>query len=172
MNDSQTRWDLFFLDMVETVSKKSKDPSTKVGAVVVGPDHEVRSIGFNGFPRGVDDTELRYNDRDVKYMWVVHAEQNCVFNSSRSGIPLKGCTMYLDWHPCNECAKAIIQAGITRLVISGDKYDARKEDLLSRWGKAIEVAEEMLWEAGVITDYVYEDGRIISTSVMDHKPRI
>ena len=111
-------WDEYYIKMAEHIATKSKDPSTQVGCVIVGPDHEVRSTGFNGFPRGVvENTPTRW-ERPEKYEWVEHAERNAVYNAARVGVPLKGCTAYLNWepHPCVNCAKAFIQAGIIEVV--------------------------------------------------------
>lgn len=113
---SQATWDEYFIRMAFLVASKSKDTSTKVGAVIVGPDHEVRSTGYNGFPRKVKDDVLERLERPEKYLWVVHAEQNAIYNAARVGIATNGCTMYLNWEPCSICAGAIIQAGIIEIV--------------------------------------------------------
>ena len=107
-------WDELFVKMAHLVSAKSKDPSTKVGCVIVGEGNAVLAVGFNGFPRGVDETDPARWERPVKYDFVAHAEANCVFNAARHGIKLAGATAYLNWEPtpCVECTKALIQAGI------------------------------------------------------------
>src|ERR1700722_18183411 len=89
------RWDRHFIDMALLCASMSKDPRTRVGAVIVGPDLEVRSTGFNGFPRGVADTPERLQDKSTKLRLIVHAEVNAILNAARAGIPLKGCTLYL-----------------------------------------------------------------------------
>lgn len=108
------KWDNRFLEMAEFVAGWSKDPSTKVGAVIVDDKKRVISVGYNGFPRGVDDAEMRYDDRPLKYKFVCHAERNAIDNS-----PMKvdGCNLYCTLFPCAECAKTIIQTGI-KLVIT------------------------------------------------------
>lgn len=126
------RWDLHFINMAIENAKMSKDPSTKVGAVIVGPDREIRSTGFNGFPRGIADTEERLNNREKKLELVVHGEMNAVLNAARIGTALKGCTMYLAatdssgliWGgaPCIRCTVEIIQAGISEIVAPPFKY--------------------------------------------------
>src|ERR1700677_378614 len=88
-------WEKRFIDLAVFISSWSKDPNTRVGAVIVGPDREIRSTGFNGFPRGIDDTPERLNDRDTKLKLVVHAEMNAILNGARFGTPMKGCTLYL-----------------------------------------------------------------------------
>ena len=102
---------------------RSKDPSTTVGAVIVSKEHRVVGIGYNGFPNGCDDDEFPW-DREgefaqTKYPYVVHAELNAILNSIQN---LKGCSIYVSLFPCNECAKAIIQSGISRIVYESDKY--------------------------------------------------
>lgn len=131
-------WDNYFLHMAEAASAKSKDPSTKVGAVVVRPDRTIASTGWNGFPRGVLDLPARYNDRPTKYRFVAHAELNAVV-SARSD--LSGCSLYVTLPPCHECAKLIIQAGIKRVI-------APRSDV-SRWQESFETAAQMFKEAGV-----------------------
>lgn len=102
--------------LAETTARKSKDPSTKVGCVIAGPDNEVRSIGFNGLPRGVDDLAHRM-ERPQKYLWTSHAEENAVAQAARAGSTLKGCTAYVTHHPCARCARSMIQAGIACVVV-------------------------------------------------------
>lgn len=88
------RWDNHFLGMALYHSKLSKDPSTRVGSVIIGPDREILSAGFNGFPRGIADTHERLHDRDMKLKLVVHAEMNALLAAARTGMRLKGCTLY------------------------------------------------------------------------------
>jgi len=147
-------WDEYFFEMISLIAKKSKDPSTKVGCVIVGPDHEVRTTGFNGFPRGVwddpdDPANKKRYERPEKYMWTEHSERNVIYNSARCGISLKGCIIYQDWYPCCDCARAIIQSGIVEVVINGRSYKEKNEEWNKRWGEQIQVAKEMLKEANV-----------------------
>jgi len=124
--------------------ENSKDPSTKVGCVIVGPDNEIRTTGYNGLVRDIDDNVPARNERPTKYLWYEHAERNAIYNSSRCGIPLKGCTAYVNWHPCADCTRALIQTGIVRVVA----YETPPE-LLDRWCDHIQVSDEMMGEAGV-----------------------
>ena len=111
------KWDERFLNLAKEISTWSKDPSTKVGAVAIGTKGEVLAQGYNGFPRGVQDLPERYENKEIKYEYVVHAEMNCIYNATYNGIGLDGATMYVWGLPlCNECAKGIIQVGITRVV--------------------------------------------------------
>ena len=141
--DELSRWDKKFLDLCETVEKWSKDPSTGVGAVIVGPDREVRSLGYNGIPRGVGDNPERYEVRPEKYKWVEHAERNAIYNAARTGVPLKNCTIYLKWFPCTDCARGIIQSGITQMVCSVPDFE------MPRWGEDFKISALMLEEAGI-----------------------
>ena len=104
--------------------KRSKDPNTKVGACIVDDDNKVVSIGYNGMPKGLDESKLSWNKNDgldSKYLYVCHAEFNAILNV-RNGSSLKGCTLYVTLFPCNECAKAIVQTGIKKIVYLDDKY--------------------------------------------------
>lgn len=148
-----TRWDDHFLRLTVEHARMSKDPSTKVGAVIIGPDREIRSTGFNGFPRGIADTIERLTDRETKLDLVVHAEMNAVLNAARVGIPLKGCTLYLSatddtgavWGgpPCVRCTVEIMQTGISCIVSRPFKA------VPSRWKDSIERARALLIESGV-----------------------
>jgi dCMP deaminase len=138
-----TEWDERFLNLAEHIANWSKDPSTKVGCVVVGSDREIRSTGFNGFPRGIKDTPERLQDRDLKYPLICHAEENAIMHAARIGVSLKGCIAYVTWTPCARCARSLIQAGINEVVFPN------KTDIPVRWEKEFTAAIEMLKEAGV-----------------------
>ena len=117
-------WDEYFMGMAVLSSLRSKDPSTKVGAVIVSPENKVISIGYNGMPSKLDEEELTWNKGeglDSKYLYVCHAEFNAILNT-RDGAALKGCTLYVTLFPCNECTKAIIQKGIKEVVYLDNKY--------------------------------------------------
>jgi len=106
------KWDQRFFDLAQLVSSWSKDPNTKVGAVIVNDLKQVLSLGYNGFPRGIRDEEARYTDRTCKHSFVVHAERNALDNAFTD---VRGSSMYVTHYPCNECAKGIVQKGIRRL---------------------------------------------------------
>jgi dCMP deaminase len=150
---SEQNWDIHFLALAEAVAQKSKDPSRQVGCVIYGPDKEIRSTGFNGFGRGIDEDKPERWVRPEKYRWVVHSERNSIYNAARIGVSTKGCTMVIQSPPCSECAKAIIQAGITTIVtpdehqFEGDK--AWEEDFL--------FARTLLRESGVKTRRMWSD---------------
>jgi dCMP deaminase len=111
-----TKWDLRFLDVAALVATWSKDRSTKVGCVIVGPHNDIRTVGYNGFPRYVDDTIESRHERPAKYKWTEHAERNAIYNAVLNHTSLHGCSIYLTWYPCCDCARAIIQCGIGRVV--------------------------------------------------------
>lgn len=116
-------WDQYFMGMAHLSALRSKDPSTQVGAVIVSAENKVVSIGYNGLPKGCSDDEYPWerdgNALESKYVYVVHAELNAILNAPLS---VQGCRLYVSLFPCNECAKAIIQAGITEIVYEDDKY--------------------------------------------------
>lgn len=142
-------WDEHLLALAFETAKKSKDPNTQVGCVIVGEDHEPLSAGFNGLPIGVVDLPQRLSRTPVfdggpraKDLWVSHAEENAVALAARSGHRLKGSTAYVTHAPCSRCARMLLQAGVTAIVIA---------DGTTTGGPEIEpfVAEKMFDEAGV-----------------------
>jgi dCMP deaminase len=144
------------MTMAYLVATKSKDPSTKVGAVIVGPDNEIRSTGYNGLARGLEDTVARYQ-RPLKYQLLNHAEENAILNCCRIGISVKGCTIYVPWIPCSLCCKSIIQSGITCVVFH--KQWPGNESSDDNWTESIKLSKEMFNETKVIlTEY---DGPLI-----------
>jgi dCMP deaminase len=148
---SKEWWDVWFLELAKYVSTASKDPSTKVGAVLVNPETKiVVGLGYNGFPRGIADTNERLNNRELKYKMVVHAEVNaCLMAGERA----KGATLYV--YPsfmsppiCNECVKVAVQAGVKEIV--GYEVDESKLDERQlRWKESILLSRSMWDEAGL-----------------------
>ena len=138
-----TKWDLRFNGLAQHISTWSKDPSTKVGCVVVGEDREIRSTGFNGFPRGIDDDEDRLMDREKKYPLICHAEENAIMHAARIGVSLKDSTAYVTWPPCSRCARSLIQAGIKEIVYP------ETGKIPERWIEDFTISDSMLNEAGV-----------------------
>ena len=137
------KWDKRFLNLAAHISAWSKDPSTKVGCVVVGEDREIRSTGFNGFPRGIEDDAERLEDRAQKYPLICHAEENAIMHAARIGISLKSNTAYVTWPPCSRCTRSLIQAGVSEVV-----YPAGI-DIPERWEEALEIALGMVEAAGI-----------------------
>ena len=139
-----SKWDQRYIDLAKQVSTWSKDPSRKIGAVAVGSKGQILAQGYNGFPRGILDSTERYDNREVKYKYVVHAEMNVIYNASFSGVSLDGSSLFVYGLPvCNECAKGIIQVGITRVLIFTD------EIVPAIWSDSFELTYEMFKEANV-----------------------
>ena len=141
------KWDNRWLDIAKLISTWSKDPSTQIAAIAV-KDKRLIATGYNGFPRNIEDLDDRWSNREEKYKYVVHAEMNCIYNANYHNQSLKGSTMYVVGLPvCHECAKGIIQVGVTRVVAHYDK-------LPLKWSKSNSITEKMFKEAGVIYDKV------------------
>ena len=139
-------WDEYFLSIADVVRQKSKDTSTKVGAVLV-INNSIFSTGFNGFPIGIDETDLNRWERPAKYEYVCHAERNAIALAARKGSATLGATLYLvGLPPCTECAKMIIQSGIIRVIFRS----VRAID--QTWAKDLEFSRQLLEEAGVICE--------------------
>jgi len=137
-------WGDRYIHLAKEISTWSKDPSTQVGAVVIGNNGEVLSQGYNGFPRGIKDTPQRLKDREKKYNLVVHAEMNAIYNASLNGVSLKGSTLYVYGLPiCNECAKGVIQVGIDKVIAT------RPADYNKEWDESIKDAKALFKEAEV-----------------------
>jgi dCMP deaminase len=131
-------WDARFLEMAALVATWSKDPSTKVGAVITRGKFVV-SLGFNGHPSGIQDSEGRLHDREMKYRTIIHAELNAILSARQ---PLVGCTLYVvPFMPCSACGAVIVQAGITRVVT----WESDNE----RWAESFEITRSIFAEAGV-----------------------
>ena len=138
------KWDIRFLELAKHISGWSKDPSTKVGCVVVGEDREIRSTGFNGFPRGISDDIGRLTDRSKKYPLICHAEENAIMHAARIGISLKGSTAFVTWPPCSRCARSLIQAGVQEIVYP------ETDEIPERWLEDFTISNDMLLEAGIV----------------------
>ncbi len=128
------------MQLADVVGSWSKDRSTKVGCVIVGRAHEVLSLGYNGFCRGIDDDNDERHERPTKYKWTEHAERNAIYNAARIGTSLVGSTLYCPWLPCVDCARGIIQAGVTTAVF---------KKTVPGWEEEAILAQAMLAEAGV-----------------------
>ena len=140
-----SKWDERFLELAKQIASWSKDPSTQVGCVVVGPDREIRSTGFNGLPRGIEDSEDRLNNREIKYPMICHAEENAIMHAARIGISLKDCTAYVTWPPCTRCARSLIQAGVSEIIYP------KGIDIPDRWIQDFDLSLKIFKEAAVKT---------------------
>ena len=146
---SKIEWDDWFMTMVYLVAAKSKDQSTHIGAVVVGPDNEIRSTGYNSFPRGVDDYVQERQERPEKYFWFAHGEGNAVANAAMVGVSLKGCKLYTNGVPCTICAGYLINAGIKEIIVDKN-WDA---DNAEKWSDEAMRSSIMFEEARVKIRY-------------------
>lgn len=139
MENGIINWEEYFMGIAHLASMRSKDPNTKVGACIVDDNNKIVTIGYNGFPIGLSDDKFPWERKggfkDTKYAYVVHAELNAILNSQRD---VKGCTCYVTLFPCNECAKAIVQAGIKKVIYEDDKYDGTDGNYVSK--KILETA--------------------------------
>ena len=135
-----TKWDTRFLEMAKLVGSWSKDPSTKAGAVIVGPENEIISVGFNGFPKGMPDSPELYENREEKYSRIVHAEVNAMM-FARGPIPSSSTLYTYPFMPCDRCVVQMLQVGIREFV--APKTDAER---LERWGAALERTKKYIEE--------------------------
>ena len=125
-------WDEYFMGIAMLAAKRSKDPSTQVGACIVSQDNIIISTGYNGMPKGCSDDEFPWDrtGEDTKYPYVVHAELNAILNAN--GRDLRGSRLYVALFPCNECAKAIIQSGVREVFYLSDKYNGTPSNTASK----------------------------------------
>ena len=142
------KWDTRYLELAERVASWSKDPSRQIGAVAVGSKGQVLAQGFNGFPRGIVDTADRYNSREIKYKYVVHAEMNVIYNATYNGVSLDGSTLYVSGLPvCSDCAKGIIQVGISRVVM-------KEQNIPQHWAESWGMTAGMFDEANINWEFI------------------
>jgi dCMP deaminase len=152
-------WDEYFMAMAQLTGMRSKDPSSQVGACIVSADHKILSMGYNGFPLGCSDDDFPWEREaddplDTKYPFVTHSELNAILNFR--GGSLDGSTLYVTLFPCNECAKAIIQAGIKEVIYYSDKYQDTMQTIASK---------RLFDAAGVVYKLYQQTDRHISLKV-------
>lgn len=151
------KWDLRFLELCNHIGNWSHDPSTKVGSIIVDENRRIISTGYNGFPQKIDDDIENYNNRDIKYNMILHAEENALIFAKRD---LSGCTIYTTpLAPCSRCASKIIQSGITNVVsvFSSDK----------RWNDSLEMACYMFTQSQ-ISYKIYKDEKLYYWNKIDN----
>ena len=142
-------WDEYLINIAEQVKLKSKDKRTQIGVVVVGKDNEIVSTGYNSFPRGIDDNISDRQERPEKYFWFEHAERNAIYNAARIGVSTLGTTMYMTCGmSCSDCARAIINSGVSKIVLRKGKGAKG-----NKWNESAERSMKMFEEAGVIVEY-------------------
>ena len=155
-------WDEYFLGVAMLAARRSKDPSTQVGACIVSPDNIIISTGYNGMPKGCSDDQFPWDrtGEETKYPYVVHAELNAILNAS--GRDLRGSRIYVALFPCNECAKAIIQSGIREVVYLSDKYAGTPSNQASK---------RMLRSAGVKLTQLHPDTKSITLDLVPEEEK-
>ena len=142
------KWDLKFIELAKHISGWSKDKNTKVGAVIVNDSNRIISTGYNGFVIGANDSiESRY-EKDKKYLYTEHAERNAIYSAAEKGDSTRNATIYMQLYPCVDCARAIIQSGIKRVVCTKPDFNNEK------WGESWRIAEELFNECGIEVKYV------------------
>lgn len=148
-------WHEYFMKMATLVASKSKDRSTKVGAVLVGEGNAVLGVGYNGMVRNINDNLDIRHERPQKYSWFEHSERNCIYNAARHGVKVGGAKLYISGHgtPCADCARAIIQSGIVEIITLYGKFDGKG----ALWEENMKISLEMLKEAGVKITWLDDD---------------
>ena len=145
-------WDQLYITMCYLVGMRSRDSHTHVGSVVVDSDNVLVSTGYNSLPRGIEidrDGKRLSRDGGEKYFWMEHAERNAIYNAARRGTVLKGCKIYVPWTPCADCARAIIQTGISEVIIHQNGQDFYDTNTNGKWIDAHERTRTMFMESGV-----------------------
>ncbi len=138
------KWHWRYMELAKCVALWSKDPSSQIGAVAVGSKGQILSQGYNGFPRGIDDSRERLSDRPTKYKYVVHAEMNVIYNATYNGISLDQSILYVWGLPiCSDCAKGIIQVGIKEV------YWFCEKEIPENWHESMELTADMFKETGI-----------------------
>jgi dCMP deaminase len=146
------KWDEYFINIAQQVKLKSKDERTQIGVVIVGKDNEIVSTGYNSFPRGINDDLLERQERPEKYFWFEHAERNAIYNAARIGVSTLGTTMYMTCDlSCADCARAIINSGISKVVFSRST-----KEWPEIWKQSAKRSMTMFNEAGVEIEYYDE----------------
>lgn len=151
-------WDQLYITMCYLVGMRSRDGHTHVGSVIVDSDNVLVSTGYNSLPRGieVDQAKRRLSrENGEKYHWMEHAERNAIYNAARRGTVLRGCKLYVPWTPCTDCTRAIIQTGISEVVIHKNGQDFYTENTAGKWDESYRRVSDMFAEAGVRVRYVH-----------------
>ena len=155
LNPFCDKWDYRFVGIAHEVQSWSKDPSTKCGCVLV-KDRRILSTGYNGLPANLSDSLSRYQDREFKLATIIHAEKNAIFNAAKNGSTTEGSTAYVTWPPCTQCASALIQAGIAKVVCPNPNTAPE------RWRANFLLANELLYEAGVTVLYFGDSDKCLT----------
>lgn len=159
-------WDDRFMSMAYLVAEGSKDERTHIGAIIVGPDKEIRSTGYNGFVRNSNDNIKERQEKPEKYYWIEHAERNAIYNATLIGASLKGCKMYTNGIPCMDCARGIVQSGITEVIVDKKWNETNKGDDIEHSNRTIEMFKEVginlkYWEGKLIKIKKFRRGKTL-----------
>ncbi|MDR0927703.1 MAG: CMP deaminase [Ignavibacteria bacterium] len=150
-------WDKLYITMCYLVGMRSLDKHTHVGSVVTDADNVLVSTGYNSLPRGIEvdaDGKRISRENGEKYFWIEHAERNAIYNAARRGTILKGCKLYVPWNPCTDCARAIIQTGISEVIIHQNGQDFYDKHTDGKWLQSYQIMHDMFDESGVETRYI------------------
>lgn len=158
-------WDDYFMSMVYLVAAKSKDARTHIGAVIVGPDNEIKSTGYNSFVRGLKDDVPKRQEKPEKYFWFEHAERNAILNATLIGTSLKGCKIYTNGIPCMDCSRAVVQSGIKEVIVDKSWDDENRGDDLEHTKRALQMFEETgvkvrYWEGKLLNIEKFRRGEV------------
>lgn len=160
-------WNEHFINLTYVISDKSKDESTKVGAIIVGKSHEIISCGYNGIARGLNDNDPVRQTRPLKYKYFEHAERNAIYNAARIGSSTLGSVIYCNLHPCSDCMRGIIQSGIEKVFVHKEFMDEffNYNNSNKVWKEDMAIAASMASEVGLEIQYVSTKLRIPSPTI-------
>ena len=162
----EIKWDDYFMSMVYLVAAKSKDKRTHIGAVVIGPDKEIKTTGYNSFVRRLKDNVPERQEKPEKYYWFEHAERNSMDNATLIGTSLKGCKMYTNGIPCMDCARGIVQSGILEVIVDKKWNESNSGEDLDHSKRTIEMFEETgvklrYWEGNLLKIQRFRRGKVL-----------
>jgi len=159
-------WDDYFMSMVYLIASKSKDERTHIGALIVGPDKEIKSTGYNSFVRRLKDDLPKRQEKPEKYYWFEHAERNAIYNATLIGASLKGCKMYTNGIPCMDCARGVVQSGILEVIVDKKWNESNEGEDLEHSKRTIQMFEEVgvnlrYWEGELLKIEKFRRGKIL-----------
>lgn len=161
-----TSWDDYFMSMVYLIASKSKDERTHIGALIIGPDKEIKSTGYNSFVRRLKDDVPERQEKPEKYYWFEHAERNAIYNAILIDASLKGCKMYTNGIPCMDCARGVVQSGILEVIVDKKWNESNKGEDLEHSRRTIQMFEEVgvnlrYWEGELLKIEKFRRGKIL-----------